>query len=85
MTEKIDDGGPAFPTEPNTQPGFYLHHGMSLRDYFAGQALPAVISATSAGQHRPTARDSDTSISFAIARDAYLVADAMLAARKASS
>lgn len=79
---KIDDGGPAFPTEPNTQPGFYVHHGMSLRDYFAAQALPAVIAVTSAGQHQPSVRDSDTHIIFAIARDAYLAADAMLKARE---
>ena len=82
MTDNIDDGGPAFPTKPNTQPGFYLHHGMSLRDWFAGQALPAVIAATGAGQHMPATRDSDTHIEFAITRDAYFIADAMLAARK---
>lgn len=34
MTQR-NDGGPAFPTEPNTQPGFYVHHGMSLRQYAA--------------------------------------------------
>lgn len=83
MTDKIDDGGPAFPTEPNTQPGFYLHHGMSLRDYFAGQALPAVIVVTSEGNHRPIMRDGERTIAPAIARDAYEMADAMLAARKA--
>ena len=77
MTDNIDDGGPAFP-----RPGFYLHHGMSLRDWFAGQALPAVIAATSAGQHMPATRDSDTHIAFAITRGAYFIADAMLAARK---
>lgn len=44
-----NDGGPAFPTEPNTQPGFYAHHGMSLRDYFAGQALIGLCGAIYAG------------------------------------
>lgn len=83
---KIEDGGPAFPNtwDETNEYGVifpFVERGMSLRDYFAGQALPAVISATSAGQHMPTARDSDTSISFAIARDAYLMADAMLALR----
>jgi len=36
---------PAFPTEPNTQPGFYAHHGMSLRDWLATHALTAIITA----------------------------------------
>ena len=36
MTDKINDGGPAFPPthDPKTHDS-----GMSLRDYFAGQAL----------------------------------------------
>lgn len=40
-----DKGGPAFPT---TKPLDYWgdpNGGMTLRDYFAGQALPAVIAA----------------------------------------
>lgn len=64
------DGGPAFPTEPNTQPGFYVHHGMSLRDYFAGQALAGLLAC---GPH-----DCEPD---GIAHDAYLFADAMLAQR----
>ena len=37
MTHKIDDGGPAFPMsgDPNVE----FDRGMSLRDWFAGQAL----------------------------------------------
>mgnify|MGYP000936458441 CR=1 FL=1 len=34
----VKDGGPAFPSAPNTQPGRYLRDGMSLRDYFAAKA-----------------------------------------------
>jgi len=77
MTDKINDGGPAFPTEPNTQPGFYLHQGMSLRDHFASHIAcgMAAFSGTSGISFGP--RD--------IAGRAYEVADAMLAARKASS
>ena len=40
-SETIDDGGPAFP-EPSVAVGNDLHYGsrgMSLLDYFAGQAL----------------------------------------------
>ena len=39
-----NDGGPAFPivfNSPSTGPEY--HDGMSLRDYFAAAALPAVI------------------------------------------
>lgn len=71
---KIDDGGPAFPTEPNTQDGFYAHHGMSLRDWFAGQALAGLIA-----QSGGTALAGDP---IAAARWSYQMADAMLAARK---
>jgi len=71
MMEK-DDGGPAFPTEPNTQPGFYIHHGMSMRDWFAGQALAGIM--VDGRKQQGWAR-------YAV-RDAYIAADAMLAARK---
>lgn len=52
--------------------------GLSLRDWFAGQALPAIIAAMSAGQHSV---DPDHSPEETIAKDAYLLADAMLAQR----
>jgi hypothetical protein len=42
MTDTRKDGGPAFPTEPNTQKGFYQHHGMSLRDYIAIHVDPQI-------------------------------------------
>ena len=70
---KIDDGGPAFPTEPNKQPGFYLHHGMSLRDWFAGQAL-AIVYMRFETSADPCPSD--------LAIQAYFIADAMLEARK---
>ena len=59
---------PAFPTEPNTQSGFYVHHGMSLRDWFAGQALVAL-----------AAEDGEDITINDMARDAYRFADAMIA------
>lgn len=59
-----------------------LLHGETLRDRIAMAALPAVIAATSAGQHRPPANEGDTHTGFAIAREAYSVADAMLKTRK---
>ncbi len=59
---EIKDGGPAFPMA-------YGYCGMSLRDWFAGQALLAT-----AGYRE--SRDIDD-----IATQAYAIADAMLAAR----
>ena len=74
------DGGPAFPIgEPETlidgtvQNGFY---GMSLRDWFAAQALPAIIQVC-AGDTRG---DGET-IAQLFARKSYGIADAMLEAR----
>lgn len=69
------DGGPAFPCDPRMMrmeaDGVTLtpigHHGMSLRDWFAGQAL---IAAT-ANHHTLESA----------ARDAYAFADALLKAR----
>lgn len=61
-------GGPAFPV------GFTCTHaGMTLRDYFAARALPAVI--TAAVQNGHTDQES-------IVAEAYELADAMLEARK---
>ena len=60
------------------------YEGMTLRDYFAGQALPAIIVATSTGQHMPAMREGEE-MRHAIARDAYSMADAMLAARQEGS
>jgi hypothetical protein len=74
MSIPINDGGPAFPTvarDGNWQPH---HDGLSLRDYFAGQALAGF---------RPnytTSKFKLTEISVAVY--AYKFADAMLAARK---
>ena len=68
MTE-IDDGGPAFPMAHLLGPP---DKGMSLRDWFAGQALMGFLA------NQTTKGDAD-----AYACDAYKAADAMLAARSA--
>ena len=78
MSEPIDDGGPAFPVPVTpTRGGGWASckevEGMSLRDWFAGQALAGMFAA-------------DTPDSVLTADDkadqAYHAADAMLAARK---
>lgn len=56
--------------------------GMSLREWFAGQALPAIIAATSAGQHMP--QREGMSIVESIVADAYAMADAMMKHREKS-
>jgi hypothetical protein len=53
--------------------------GMTLREYYAGQALGAIITATSRGQHT-VLRDDGLSAIQSIARDAVEMADALLAA-----
>lgn len=72
------DGGPAFPSV------LYSHEraenwstdGMSLRDWFAGQALMGIsVGYEVNGEPLP---GNDT-----LAREAYCIADAMLAARAA--
>ena len=72
MTERVDDGGPAFPSDlviGNAVTAKKPYDGMSLRDYFAGQALVGLC-----GYEQQTWAD--------IAVRAYRAADAMLEARK---
>lgn len=72
MDDKIDDGGPAFPTENSA-----AHHpGMSLRDWFAGQALAGLLSDASLNN----CVDFEGIDDYASA--AFDAADAMLEARK---
>jgi hypothetical protein len=59
--------------------GEVVQEGMTLRDYFAAMALPTVIA-----DWLPTGDIfPDVEIAEVIARDCYIVADAMLKARKA--
>lgn len=60
--EPTDDGGMAFPCDE-------FDHGMTLRDYFAGQAIMGYLSVTA---------END----WFMAQRAYAIADAMLKARK---
>lgn len=74
------DNPQAFPhLEPRNPEFSYCANGMTLLDYFAGQALPAVIAATSAGQHH---LDGIGTVHDMIAQDAYRLAAAMLNERQ---
>jgi len=73
----IKNGGAAFPSgESYSVNGVInqrgpLNQGMTLRDYFATQALAGLLAA---GDH-------DNFTANAIAKDSYVLADAMLEAR----
>ncbi len=70
--------------------GRYQMDGMTLRDWFAGQALAAIIAKHAAMGHQGAPghgfvaldRDVASKVQSAIARGAYDYADAMLEARK---
>jgi hypothetical protein len=64
----INDGGPAFPRH-----GYNSNDGMTLRDWFAGQALQGLLAC---GEAHDEHTDSVT------AGAAYKMADAMLKARE---
>ena len=91
MSERIKDGGPAFPRTYNGDG----HNGMTLRDHFAATSNVSdqMKDMTSNGASRlgvPMPKNSD-SLDWAIwrarikARLRFLEADAMLAAREAKS
>jgi hypothetical protein len=71
---EIDDGGPAFPFAATDRVNLHMQaQGMSLRDWFAGQALTIVY------MRFETSADPCPSD---LAMQAYFIADAMLEARK---
>lgn len=76
MTNKTD--GPAFPT--NTGLGNHQAEGMTLRDYFAASALQGMCANTN-DDHNPYEMSYAEYVEE-IAESAYLLADAMLKARK---
>ena len=70
-----DNGGPAFPANRDMAHNSNLDHepGMTMRDYFAAKAMQAVLAQDGlcmAGRWRD-----------GVALGAYMMADAMLAAR----
>ena len=73
------DGGPAFPVAEDHRVAADLPWtcGMSLRDYFAAKAM-----ATLLGSEYTSDRGLYEGWSKALAYEAYLIADAMLAARE---
>lgn len=73
-SQKPQDGGAAFPLHPGIAPDWTASTGMTLRDWFAGQALAIVYMRFAPGAD-PECAD--------LALQAYAIADAMLAEREA--
>ena len=81
MSEQIHDGGSALPTADSYHPSgqiAYGRKGMTLRDWFAGQAL-AGMAASSYWAENVQANRQD--YMKPVAESAYAIADAMLKAR----
>lgn len=70
--EKQDDSGPAFPCEGGATSGLHPNPGMTLRDWFAGQALMGI------GYELDVSDPVNCAVT---ARHCWNLADAMLAAR----
>ena len=73
-----DDGGSAFPKAHTVADANHAHfkvgqQGMSLRDYFAAQAMNGII-----------AEANPSNATDWVAVESYAIADAMLSAREAS-
>ena len=76
LSDDIDWGGQAFPTEGGDNSGLYPDPGMSLRDYFAIHAI---------GMGFDWVNVHETGGYDEAAQVAYQVADAMIRARKVST
>ena len=86
MSNTINNGGPAFPTENarQTGPSSWHEEGMTLRDYFAGKALPSVYSSAMDDAANGSGLFKDPDWRIGLALEAYSMADAMLRAREAA-
>jgi len=74
MSAPINDGGPAFPTATIAQK---TEGGMTLRDYFAGQALAGILGSANASI-------IDKWAVATLTQSCYIIANSMLAAREAT-
>lgn len=100
-SKKIEDGGLAFPgtrceqvgtvadfgfTDDESPTYVDVHHsGMSLRDWFAGQALAGMTGVWLYQEREGFTAEEQVKGIKAMAKYSYHIADAMIAARKAGA
>jgi hypothetical protein len=83
MSAKINDGGPAFPCDSAKQ--FPTQEGMTLRDWFAGQADVTAYFPMESFCLNNNRQPTITELAEYIAKIRLIEADAMIAARDAKS
>ncbi len=78
----INDGGSAFPLAEEMESGRLVAstYGMTLRDYFAAAALPAIVECMLTKPAGEAYRTKEECADM-YAKSSYLIADAMLKAR----
>ena len=82
MNAPIDDGGSFFPKTITSGDKSISEGGLSIRDWFAGQALNGFCSDGRMLKATHDALETGKSVAVVLAVSAYDAADAMLAARK---
>jgi hypothetical protein len=75
---------PAFPNEGFNGWGKPFE-GMTLRDYFAAKAMQAILPTYNNVFDDDTGGDDDPTFPELLAKDAYIMADAMLKARETNA
>lgn len=86
----MKDGGPAFPVIAENGLG-HISEGQSLRDWFAGCSLPQELKANgdyfdpSKGENDTWLHELKPNQAIEVAKNCYLMADAMLEAREAKN
>jgi hypothetical protein len=79
----INNGGPAFPyRQEDGQGGYEQHQGMSLRDYFAAQIINGLLINSDTNLHGVI---KDIYSRKDLVKCCYVIADAMISARKEAS
>ena len=82
-------GGPAFPVSLTNEQetrwdsaGLGSANGMTLRDYFAAKAMQTILTQYDHVFDDDTGGDDDPTFPELLAKDAYIMADAMLKVRE---
>lgn len=85
MNDKREDGGAAFPHPGSLNEygsvAVFTERGMSLRDWFAGQAVAAILANGDISAIASRLNVSRADFHASVTRTAYEIADAMLAER----